>query len=138
MKILLALLLVLALDASAQLTPRVEIQVSASKAKDVSDSLTDWKKADDKLKPEKDAKNDKAGTSQTDISGTVFFNAITFHGSKTAAQDAKQFIATNAFPKGSVVRFNFHLCPFTNDPPANWLGCKLDPRAEHSETVLKP
>lgn len=138
MKLLLALLLVLSLDASAQLTPRVEIQVTAARAKEVDDSLAAWKKNDDALKPSKETKTDKPGATATDISGTVFFNAVTFHNSKTAAQDARRFVSTNAFPKGSTVKFNFHLCPGTNDPPANWLGCKLDPRAEAFETVLKP
>lgn len=134
----LLLLLLFPLVASAQLVPRVEIQVTSTKAKDITDSLEAWKKNDDKLKPTKDTKNDKGGTNTVDISGMVFFNAVTFHNTKSAAQEAKQFVATNAFPAGSTVRFTYHLCPGTNEPPANWLGCKLDPRAEHSETVLKP
>lgn len=138
MRLLFLLLLAGGIDASAQLVPRVEIQVTASKAKDVSDSLAAWKKKDDALKPAKDSKTDKGGTNAVDISGAVFFNAITFHGSKAAALEAKEFVATNTFPAGSTVRFTFHLCPGTNDPPANWKGCKLDPRAEAFETTLKP
>ena len=138
MRLLFLLLLAGGLDASAQLVPLVEIQVTAAKAKDVSESLVAWKKNDDQLKPSKDTKTDKGGTNQTDISGAVFFNAITFHTSKAAALAAKEFVATNTFPAGSTVRFTYHLCPGTNEPPANWKGCKLDPRAEAFETVLKP
>ena len=139
MKFLALLLLLSALPAFAQFTPRLEISgsfTSVAQANAARGIITN------KLAQLRSGAADvlDRGFSNNTNTATVTASTIIGFANTNLLHAATTWLQTNAFPgQGWTITVNSHLHP-TNAAsyPANWLGCRLDPRAEHFAFTITP
>lgn len=124
--------------ASAQLVPKAVVTLELPTQKAADDEKTRQLSEQAKEVAEKDALDVEPKVVAIGPSGKPVVHTTRHFDSKATAVSLEDFVKAGAFPKGSFIRIESHLCPHTNEPPKGWLGCKLDPRAENSVTEVKP
>ena len=132
------ILFLMAVDASAQLSPRVSISGSFTSLAQVNAARSVISNKLFSVKSGQIHSLDNAFTVGTNA-GMVTINRLDFYVSTNLQNQALRWLVTNQFGgSGWTLIVGSHLCPGTNPPPANWLGCALDPRAQSTNIVIVP
>ncbi len=138
MKMFLAILCLCAVHASAQLVPKLTVTVTLPSLAEARAERTRQTNALAQVKSEIDPLDERPRLSISPENGRAMVVTTTLYAGKPMLLAAQEFIRTNNWPAGTIVRIERHLCPHTNAVPAGWIGCNNDPRAENTRIVLKP